>query len=94
MTFEGAGDSYAALDATRSGLAVQPRDGDLLRVQALALQAPGLRVDASTRAAAQAAFLERRTPDAAPSIRGKCSANVPGCANERIPVHVHTMRQR
>jgi len=94
MTFGGAGDAYAALDAARSGLAVQPRDGDLLRVQALALQVPGLRVDPSTRAAAEAAFLERRTPDAAPSIRGKCSATVPGCANERIPVHVHPMRQR
>jgi len=94
MTFGGAGDSYAALDAARRGLAVQPRDGDLLRVQALALQAPEMSVDAPTRAAAEAAFLERRTPDAAPSIRGKCSANVPGCANERVPVHVHAMRQR
>ena len=94
MTFGGAGDAFAALDASRRGLAVQPRDGDLLRVQALALQAPAMRVDAPAREAAEAAFLDRRTPDAAPSIRGKCSATVPGCANERIPVHVHTMRQK
>lgn len=44
--------------------------------------------------ATEAAFLERRTPDAAPGIRSKCSAKVPGCANERVPVHVHGMRQR
>jgi tetratricopeptide (TPR) repeat protein len=94
MTFGGAGDTYAALDASRRGLAVQPRDADLLRVQALSLQVPTLGVDSKTRAAAEAAFLERRTPDAAPAIRGACSANVPGCANERIPVHVHAMRQR
>ncbi|MEA2746102.1 MAG: hypothetical protein QOI41_245 [Myxococcales bacterium] len=94
MTFGGAGDSAAALDAARRGLALQPRDGDMLRVQSLALEAPSLRVDAPTRAAAETAFLERRTPDAAPSIRGKCSAQIAGCANERIPVHVHTMRQK
>ncbi len=92
MTFGGAGDSFAALDASRRGLMVQPRDGDMLRVQALALV--GLRADARTLEATEAAFLERRTPDAAPSIRGKCSAKVPGCANERVPVHVHGMRQK
>jgi hypothetical protein len=45
-------------------------------------------------AAAQEAFLERRTPDDAPQIRGRCSAKVPGCANERVPVHIHEMRVR
>ena len=34
------------------------------------------------------------TPDDAPGVRGKCSAKVPGCANERVPVHVHAMRMR
>lgn len=92
MTFGGAGDSFAALDAARRGLMVQPRDGDMLRVQAIALV--GLRADARTLQATEAAFLERRNPDVAPSIRGKCSAKVPGCANERVPVHVHGMRQK
>ena len=91
VTFGGAGESFAALDAVRRGLAVQPRDGDMLRVQALALAG---RADARTLEATEAAFLERRTPDAAPSIRGKCSAKIPGCANERVPVHVHGMRQK
>lgn len=91
VTMGGAGDSLGALDAARRGLSVQPRDGDMLRVQALSLTS--LRV-ANTQLVedAQAAFLERRTPDDAPSIRGKCSAKIPGCANERVPVHVHAMR--
>jgi hypothetical protein len=92
VAFGGAGKPYEALEATRRGLAVQPRDGDLLRVQALSLA--GLHAEPALLAATEAAFLERRAPDAAPSVRGKCSARVPGCANERVPVHVHTMRQR
>jgi hypothetical protein len=92
VTFGGAGDSFAALESARRGLLVQPRDGDMLRVQALSMT--GLRADERTTRAAEAAFLERRTPDAAPAIRGKCTANVPGCANERVPVHVHEMRRR
>jgi hypothetical protein len=92
--FAGAGDPRAALDAARRGLTIQPRDGDLLRVQAISLASPAMNADARTLAAADAAFLERRTPDAAPAIRARCSANVPGCANERIPVHVHAMRQK
>lgn len=92
VTLGGAGDPVAALEAARRGLAVQPRDGDMLRVQALALA--GLHADANVIAATEAAFLERRNPDAAPGVRGKCSARVPGCANERVPVHVHAMRQR
>ena len=92
--FAGAGDPRAALDAARRGLTIQPRDGDLLRVQAISLASPAMNADARTLAAADAAFLERRTPDAAPAIRARCSAHVPGCANERIPVHVHAMRQK
>lgn len=92
VTLGGAGDPRAAFAAARRGLAVQPRDGDMLRVQALAL--PSLGVDAATKAKAEVAFLERRTPDEAPGVRGRCSAKVPGCANERVPVHVHVMRLR
>lgn len=92
VTFGSAGDPFSAADAAKRGLAVQPRDGDMLRVQALAL--PFLGADRSLSARAEAAFLERRTPDDAPGVRGKCSAKVPGCANERVPVHVHAMRMR
>ena len=91
ITFGGAGQLHEALEATRRGLAVQPRDGDLLRVQAISLA--GLRAEPRALEESETAFLERRSPDAAPGVRGKCSARVPGCANERVPVHVHTMRQ-
>lgn len=91
MTLGGAGDPAGALEIARRGLAIQPRDGDMLRAQALALAS--LQGSEPLLGAAQAAFLERRTPDDAPGVRGKCSAKVPGCANERVPVHVHAMRQ-
>lgn len=92
VTYGGAGDPFSAAEAARHGLSVQPRDGDMLRVQALAL--PFLGADRALVGRAEAAFLECRTPDDAPGIRGKCSAKVPGCANERVPVHVHAMRMR
>ncbi|MBL8612078.1 MAG: hypothetical protein JNL38_32350, partial [Myxococcales bacterium] len=85
----GAGDHAGALAAAQPGLRLQPRDADLLRVQSLAMDSLGS--PASERALATAAFLERRTPDAAPGVRAKCSAKVPGCANERLPVHSHAM---
>jgi hypothetical protein len=89
VTLGGAGDAFAALDAAKRGLSIQPRDGDMLRVQALALTS--LHAPSAT---ADAAFLERRTPDDAPAVRARCSATVPGCAVERVPVHVHEMRQK
>jgi len=92
VTFGGAGQFRNALEAAARGLSVQPRDGDMLRVQSLALT--NLHADPRTLALSEASFLEHRTPDAAPSIRGRCSAKVPGCANERVPVHVHGMRQK
>lgn len=91
MTLGGAGDALGALDAARHGLASQPRDGDMLRVQALSLST--LHADARTVKNAESAFLERRSPDDAPGVRAQCSAKIPGCANERVPVHIHVMRQ-
>lgn len=79
-----------ALTASLRALALAPRDADALRVQSLSLDtlnAPKAQVDL-----ARDAFLERRTPDDGPGIKGKCSATVPGCALERDPVHVHVMR--
>lgn len=92
VTLGGAGEPAAALEVARRGLAAQPRDADLLRVQSLSLDA--LHASPAVADAARAAFLERRTPDDAPAVRAACSARVPGCANERVPVHVHAMRQR
>ena len=85
-----AGDDRGALDAAQRGLAIQPRDQDLLRVQALSLRALG--APEGDVDAAQRAYLDHRPADAIPRVRAKCSKEVPGCANERIPVHVHEMR--
>ncbi len=85
----GSGRAREALEATRPGLLLQPRDWDLLRVQALSLEAMGRDAEA-----AKDAFLAVRPPDDAPGVRGKCSKNVVGCANERNPVHTHPLRPR
>jgi hypothetical protein len=84
-----AGDDRGALEAAWRGLALQPRDPDLLRAQALAIGHLG--GDAS---AALGAYLERRVADDTPGIRGKCQRLVDGCALERVPVHVHVLQPR
>jgi hypothetical protein len=86
------GDERASLAAARAGLRLSPRDPDLLRVEALALGSLGGPGEAGARAAA-AAYDVYRPADAIPRVRARCSAEVPGCALERNPVHVHAMRQ-
>lgn len=84
-----AGDASGALEAARRGLALTPRQPDLLRSQAIALH----RLDpGSTSAlAADEQHLAHRIADVAPELRSRCSAHVPGCARERKPVHVHEL---
>jgi tetratricopeptide (TPR) repeat protein len=82
------GDDRASLAAAIEGLRIQPRDPDLLRVEALALGALG---DARAKAAG-AAYEAFRPADTIPGVKAACSARVPGCALERNPVHVHRMR--
>lgn len=81
------GDDRKTLEATSAGLRLQPRDPDLLRVQALSLRSLG---QGST--AADAAYETYRPADDVPRTRGACSVKVPGCALERNPVHVHALR--
>jgi tetratricopeptide (TPR) repeat protein len=81
------GDDRATLDATGEGLRLQPRDPDLLRVQALALRGLGQALPA-----ADGAYDTFRPADDVPRTRGACSAKVPNCALERNPVHVHRLR--
>jgi tetratricopeptide (TPR) repeat protein len=87
----GAGRDRDALEAAQRGLLLQPRDADMLRVQALSLRALGAPADVTARA--DDAFLAHRTPDVAPRVRSRCARDVPGCALERLPVHVHEMRR-
>ncbi len=85
-----AGDDAGALSAAWLGLSVQPRDADLLRIQALSLAALG--APASEVAFAEDAHAGTLVADMVPQVRAKCSAKVPGCAEERQPVHAHAMR--
>lgn len=87
-----AGDPRGALDAVRKGLVVQPRDHDLLRIQALSLGA--LRAPEKETSLVWDEWQKVRPADVIPSIKAKCSKNVPGCALERSPVHVHAMRMK
>jgi len=87
-----ANDPRGAIEASRAGLAVQPRDHDLLRVQALSLGALG--ASEKETAAAWAAWQKVRPADVIPAVKAKCSKKVPGCALERTPVHVHALRGR
>lgn len=90
IAWGGVGEYDRALSATARGLLLQPRDADLLRVQALALRA--LRAEPSLLARADDAFLACRVPDLAASTRAACSARVAGCAHGRVPVHTIVMR--
>jgi nitrate/TMAO reductase-like tetraheme cytochrome c subunit/tetratricopeptide (TPR) repeat protein len=85
-----AGDDGGSLEASVRGLAVQPRDHDLLRVQALALDKLGATEEQV--AAAYEAWRVVQIADEIPRVKARCSAKVPGCAHERNPVHAHPMR--
>ncbi|HEX3344025.1 MAG TPA: multiheme c-type cytochrome [Polyangiaceae bacterium] len=90
VAYGSADEPGAALDATTHGLALSPRDADMLRVQALALQRLGASPEDVARA--REAFARWRPPDDAPAIKNGCSRQLPWCALERLPVHVHPMR--
>ncbi len=82
------GASRTALDAAIAGLALAPRDGALLRVQALSLRALG----APLADRALDAYDVFRKPDQAMDIRFACAARSAMCARERDPVHVLELR--
>jgi tetratricopeptide (TPR) repeat protein len=84
-----ADDPRAALTAAKHGLELSPRDADLLRVQALALERLGAEPREVDRA--RTAFAAWRPPDEAPAIKNACASRQDWCALERIPVHVHAM---
>ncbi|HKP58949.1 MAG TPA: multiheme c-type cytochrome [Polyangiales bacterium] len=77
-----AGDASGALQAAHSGLALQPRDEGLLRVQALALEA----TNSPDAAAARKAFLFYREADETTAARMACDRRVPNCLRDRDPV--------
>ncbi len=82
------GDNAAALDASNRGLAIAPREPDLLRSQAVALAGLG-RPEAT---AALAAFERFRTPDNAAEVRIRCVRQNPQCNREREFGHRHELQ--
>jgi len=89
VAYGSADEPGSALDAARRGLTLAPRDADLLRVQALALERLGAAPEAI--ASARDAFARWRPPDEAPGIKSACARSDPTCALERLPVHIHRM---
>jgi len=92
MALGSIGSHQDALAAAQRGLALAPRDADLLRVQALALR--GLSAPLDLADAALAAYEQHRPPDRATDLRIACVGAVPLCASERDPVHVHEISPR
>lgn len=82
-------DDRGALEAARRGLAISPRDPDLLRSQATALRA----LDPTLADLALAAFDRFRAPDGGSALRMACAAASPRCAREREAGHTHEMVQ-
>ncbi|HEY4244269.1 MAG TPA: multiheme c-type cytochrome [Kofleriaceae bacterium] len=82
-----AGDDEGALAAATRGLALSPRDPDLLRSQATALAA----LHRPEAAAALAAYDRFRSPDAGAQLRITCASSSPRCARERESGHTHLL---
>lgn len=82
-----AGDDRGALAAAQRGLALAPRDADLLRSQATALAALG----SPEAPAALAAYDRFRAPDQAAELRIICARSSERCARERELGHTHKL---
>lgn len=85
MAYGSAGMHREALAVSAAALPLRPRDATLLRAQALALEALG---DPRAEAALETYFAHRE-PDDQPHLGADCGERDPGCALERLPVHVH-----
>lgn len=80
-------DNRAALAASAKGLALNPRDPDLLRSQSVALGALGH----AQADAALTAYDRYRSPDYSAELRIECAANDARCAREREQGHTHLL---
>jgi hypothetical protein len=83
-----AGRHGEALRVIAEGLAVDPERAQLQLLQALELEAVGAPGEA---ARAREAYLRYRPVDETPVLRARCKREVPGCAREAEPVHVHPL---
>ncbi|MCE9574733.1 MAG: hypothetical protein K8W52_16410 [Deltaproteobacteria bacterium] len=81
------GDDRGALAAAQAGLAIAPRDADLLRSQAVALRG----LNAPDADAALAAYERFRAPDDAGQLRITCADRSKRCEREREIGHTHRL---
>jgi hypothetical protein len=82
------GDHAGALAAAARGLAIVPRDAELLRSQATSLAA----LRDPRAGAAQAAYVRFRPPDDAAVLRIRCATRSTRCARDRNPVETIELR--
>ncbi len=82
-------DNHGALAAARAGLALAPRDADLLRSQSAALAE--LMPGSPLAEQALAAYDRFRAPDNTAALRIACAAESPRCAREREMGHLHAL---
>ena len=78
-----------ALQAARRGLALLPREDDLLRAQKLSLQALG--ADPTEVEAASAAYEAHRRAERPTEMQGMCADQLAMCEYERFTVHSHEL---
>lgn len=81
-----AGQAELALDAARSGLAIEPRDPHLLRSQMLALRK--LNAPENEIQRARETFSRFKRDEKSAQIRDKCSANDLKCREGRLPLRI------
>ncbi|MCA9668670.1 MAG: tetratricopeptide repeat protein [Myxococcales bacterium] len=83
-------DANRSLGAAHRGLALEPRDPDLLRLQLLALRRLG--APAAQIAAAASAFDSHKRDEAFGAIRDRCLKDQARCRRERQPIPIITLR--
>ena len=82
------GDDRSAIDVAQAGLRIDPEDAQLHHLEALGFDKLGLLDDAEI---ARNGYLKYRRDDDTPRLRSLCKKNVPGCAREANPLHVHEL---
>jgi tetratricopeptide (TPR) repeat protein len=82
------GEDRAAIDVAQSGLLIDPESAQLHHLEALGFDKLGLGDDAEI---ARSGYLKYRRDDDTPRLRSLCKKNVPGCAREANPLHVHDL---
>lgn len=90
LAYGSSNNRYAALKAAQHGLALEPRDVDLLRLQMLAYQ--HLEKGSQNHQAAERVFLEHKRDEDAASIRIACGRSSEECLKEQLPIPMRVLK--